>query len=475
MFDMSNDKIAEALATFGGNAAAIESLKEAVKEGKTIVIVGEQHVNKTRLLKVLMGAVPKEKKVAVLSSENGVISEDICNLLGKVDKEKVLRVAEQEFDSEERDTILVWDEVTGAEAQYNVDAWAVGVQGLVTVTSFNAVSAVELIADYYTGGSEETTSLVHRDAVKQICKDVDLFVVLDDDMLISEISEFNLEGNGFIKRTLLEAQPKLTEDDKAFKIIENAAKKGETILFVGHESKESLELFKEIACIVTENKETYWYTSSDEEAMQSYVREVSNGSRKPYTSGTAVAVENLSDVGTLFAMNTWGDGVQGLGVFRSPDGSFGADALRTLAIRYAKLKGLDIDEDYDEVRKELCNAVDLIVTMYNKDTVELISRPLGGTEGVGILRDVIYYHPTSEYAEQVNWEANKEKPEPIGNCNLDKGKVMEHLEMEFNALNAKTEASKLEGRPQLAVITEALANEYKRLMELLDGDQFKEK
>ena len=255
------------------------------------------------------------------------------------------------------------------------------------------------------------------------------------------------------KLSRFEDREELSEHDKAFQVIEEAAKAGDTILIVGHGADDTSGLFKEVACILADNKETHLYRIGDEGLMDEHVREVDCGLREPFASGSAVTIENVSKVGISFAMNTWRDGVQGLGVLRFLDG-YGADALEEFICRYMSAKGLD-GSHYDAVRKEVCSTIDLIVTMYGNGTIMEISKPIGNTECVGAKRDIVYYHPKSEYAEILAWEERKSKEEPEVKHNLDKEKVMERLSMELEALKVKTNQSQLEDRPQMAFVTDA--------------------
>lgn len=479
MFDLNKDKIIETLATFGGNAAAIESIKAAVSKGKTVVIVGETHVDKTVMLRELVHAIPDEKKITIVASERefraDVSDEKVIDWEG-IDLPQVMDAVKSELNphyGEERNMVLVWDAMEGAAVRYNVSAWSEGLQGLVTVTSKSVDKAVELLATYYIGGFVSKETQEYKDAVRQICNGVDLFVSLDDDMVIREISKFDIYDGAPLKRTLLSShRPELSEYDKAFKVIEKAAKKGDTILIVGHGPDDTSGLFKEIASILADNKPTHLYRIGDDGLMQEHIREIDCGIRDSFASGSAVTIEHVSKVGILFAMDAWRD-TQGLGVMRYPDVA-GNDALETLILDYMDVKGLD-DKHYDEVRKEVCSTVDLIVSMGGRDEIELISKPIGDIQSDGLKREIIYYRPNSEYADYLKWEERTSKEEPEVKHNLDKEKVMERLSMELEALKVKTKQSELEGRPQLAVITEALANEYKRLMELLEGDQFKAK
>ncbi|WP_460271370.1 hypothetical protein [Bacillus sp. NEAU-Y102] len=478
MFDLNKDKIVETLATFGGNAAAIESIKEAVSKGKTVVIVSETHVDKTVMLRELIHAIPNEKKVTVVASERefraDVPDKKVIDWEG-TDLPKVMadvRIELKPHYGEERNMVLVWDAMEGAAVRYNVSAWSEGLQGLATVTSKSVDKAIELLATYYIGGFVSKENQEYKDVVRQICNGVDLFVSLDDDMVIREISKFDISDEEPVKRTLLSShRPEVSEYDKAFKVIEKAAKKGDTILIVGCEGEDTSGLFKEVVCILTDNKPTYLYKDAD--AMGRYLKDVDSGLLAPISEGSAVAVEGMSDIGMVFAMNVWGNGYQGLGLLHFLDGVC-ADALESFIRNYMKVKGLDA-EDYKATRKEVCDTIDIVVMVNGSGEIEEISKPNAVPIGDGAKREVIYYHPNSEYAEYLKWEENKNIEEPEVKHSLDKEKVMERLSMELEALKVKTKQSELEGRPQLAFVTDALANEYKRLMELFESDEYRVK
>ncbi|MBX9158446.1 CpaF/VirB11 family protein [Bacillus cereus group sp. MYBK15-3] len=162
----------------------LQQVQDAVKEGKSVLVVGSENSGKTELVRSLVRAIPVDKQTILVGKEKDwkeYVNEDVVSFRSSTDGAAYGESMKEILDRPRGTTQFVFDDMNTRGVYFAVQSWEFKVPGIgvLEVEDGTMESAIKKMVDAHADvlGSDVYN---HYESIQgQMCEVVDLMVIMD--------------------------------------------------------------------------------------------------------------------------------------------------------------------------------------------------------------------------------------------------------------------------------------------------------